>query len=376
LRRPERGEKPLVDEEAGRPGLGDTARRTFVAAVVAGSVVVTALALWKIKLIVSLVFLAFVIAAAMRPGVDFLHRHRVPRSAGVLVHYVLLFGLVALLLWLAVPRALNQVEQALGTKGLPTKAKDLEHAATHSKGIKHTILVAIQKRLANLPKASKLVHPALSVGKKAFEIAIGIFFTFAAAAYWIFERERAVSLVTRMLPRPKRKRVRDTWDLIDAKLGAFVRGQALLILFVGTVLSLAFWAIGVPYWILIGAFAGIVELVPVIGPLAAGLLAIGAGLTASVHVAVLAGIAVLGVRLAEDYVVVPRVLGEAVGLSPLVVLVSVTAVGILFGGFYVLLAVPLAAVLATVVDVAVFEKDPAEQEVPAVLFPAKETETG
>ena len=72
--------------------------------------------------------------------------------------------------------------------------------------------------------------------------------------------------------------------------------------------------------------------------------------------------------------IVPRVLGDAVGLSPLVVLVWVTAVGILFGGFAILLAVPLAAVLATVVDVAVFAKDPAEEDVPTVLFPAKESE--
>jgi predicted PurR-regulated permease PerM len=62
------------------------------------------------------------------------------------------------------------------------------------------------------------------------------------------------------------------------------------------------------------------------------------------------------------------VLGHATGLSPLVVLFSVTAVGILFGGFYILLAIPIAAVLATLVDVIVRDVDPAEQDVPAVLF--------
>ena len=69
-----------------------------------------------------------------------------------------------------------------------------------------------------------------------------------------------------------------------------------------------------------------------------------------------------------------RVLGEAVGMSPLLVLFSVTAVGILFGGFAVILAVPLVAVLVTVVDVVIREKDPAEEDVPTVLFPAKEAE--
>jgi predicted PurR-regulated permease PerM len=184
-----------------------------------------------------------------------------------------------------------------------------------------------------------------------------------------------VDFVSSLLPRPKRKKLRDTWDLIDLKLGAFVRGQALLIALVGTVLSVAFWLIGEPYFILVGAFAGIVEIVPVIGPLAAGALAIGVGATDSWHVAVAAGVCLLVVRMLEDYLIVPRVLGDAVGLSPLLVLISVTAAGILFGGFAVVLAVPLVAVAVTVVDVVVRDVDPAEEDVPTVLFPAKDAET-
>src|SRR5438876_981928 len=221
-----------------------------------------------------------------------------------------------------------------------------------------------------------IVATALALWKlKVFEILLGIFFVLATAAYWIFERERAVDFVASLLPRPKRKKMRDTWDLIDLKLGAFVRGHALLILLVGTVLSLAFWAVGEPYFILIGAFAGAVEIVPVIGPISAGVLAVGVGATVSWHVALAAGICVLVVRWVEDYLIVPRVLGEAVGLSPLLVLVSVTAVGILLGGFAVVLAVPLVAVLVTVLDVVVRDVDPAEEDVPTVLFPAKDAET-
>jgi predicted PurR-regulated permease PerM len=63
-----------------------------------------------------------------------------------------------------------------------------------------------------------------------------------------------------------------------------------------------------------------------------------------------------------------------VGLSPLVVLVAVTAIGLLLGGIYVLLAVPIAAVLVTLVDVIVHDRDPGEEEVPSVLCPAKEAE--
>jgi predicted PurR-regulated permease PerM len=92
------------------------------------------------------------------------------------------------------------------------------------------------------------------------------------------------------------------------------------------------------------------------------------------HVGIAAGVCVLVVRLLEDYLILPRVLGDAVGLSPLLVLVSVTSVGILFGAFAVVLAVPLVAVLVTVLDVVVRRKEPTEEEVPTVLFPAREVE--
>jgi predicted PurR-regulated permease PerM len=348
--------------------MADTARKAFVATLVGVAVVVGVLALWKLRLVLSIVFLGFIIAAAMRPGIEGLKRRGVPRGAGLGLHYLAFLGLVALFLWLVVPRAVTQVQHALD--------KDqLRHAARNSTGIKHDVLVGLGKRLKRLPSGGKLIRPAAELTKRAFEVLIGVFFTFAIAAYWIFERDRAIDLFASLLPREKRKRMRDTWNLIDAKLGAFVRGQALLIILVGTVLSTAFAIIGLPYWILVGSFAGLVEIVPVIGPLAAGALAIGVGLTVSWHTALAAGLAVLAVRLLEDYIVLPKVLGDATGLSPLVVLFSVSAITILFGGFAVLLAVPFAAVLATLVDVFVRGRDPAEQEVPTVLFPAKDAES-
>jgi predicted PurR-regulated permease PerM len=249
-----------------------SAARVALATLVAVGVIVGVLALWKLKVLIALLFLAFIVAAAMQPSVEWLRRRRVPRGIGIGLHYLAVAGLVSL------------------------------------------------------------------------------------------------------LPRDKRRVVRDTWDLIDLKLGAYVRGQLILICAVATVLSAAFFAIGLPYWLLVGIFAGVVEIVPVIGPLTAGALAVGVGLTESWHLGLAAGLVVLAVRLLEDYLVIPNVLGDAVGLSPLVVLVSVTATAILFGGWAILLAIPLTAVLVTLISVVVLEKDPAEEDVPAVLFPAKDAE--
>ncbi|MBD0318152.1 MAG: AI-2E family transporter [Thermoleophilia bacterium] len=351
----------------------ETARRAFVTAVVVVAVVVSVLVLWKLRLLLAALFLAFIIAAAMRPGIEALRRRRIPRGIGILVHYAALLAAVALLISFVVPTAVDQIAEAV-----PTSTSELERATRESVGVKQQFLLAVQERLQELPSRDRLAErafdPALEITRTAFEVLVGIFFTLASAAYWIFERDRAVDVLTSLLPRPRRKKVRDTWDLIDAKLGAYVRGQLLLIVLVATVLSASFRAIGLPFWLLLGIFAGVVEIVPVIGPLAAGTLAVGVGVTDSLQVGIIAGLIVLVVRLVEDYVVIPRVLGDAVGLTPLTVLVSVAGVTILFGGFAVLLAIPLAAVLATLVDVLVRNRDPAEQDVPTVLFPAKDAE--
>jgi predicted PurR-regulated permease PerM len=352
----------------------ETAKRVAVGTLVAIAILAAALALWKLKLVLALLFLAFILAAAMRPGVDALARRRVPRSIGIGVHYVAFLALLAGLIWLVVPRALDQVDAAISS--LPETRSQIGEEAGRSTGLKHDVLLGIQRRLQDLPSGRELTDPAVDLTVTVVEVGVGIFFTLASAAYWIYERDRTVGLVCSLLPSGKARTVRDTWTLIDLKLGAFVRGQGLLVVAVGTVLSLAFWAIGLPYWLLIGVFAGLVEVVPVVGPLLAGALAVGIGLTVSWQVALAAGLAVLVVRLLEDYVVIPRVLGDAVGLTPLAVLVAVATVGILFGGFAVFLAIPLAAVVATLVDVLVRGRDPAREEVPTVLFSATDVEAG
>jgi predicted PurR-regulated permease PerM len=351
-----RDESPEAEND-----LGGAARRAAVVTLVALAIVVAALALWKLRVVIAALFLAFTLAAAMRPGVDWMSRHRVPRALGVLIHYVAGAAALALFLAFLVPVISDQVTTAMATRP----------ASAHS-GIEREILLALHKRIDHLPPASRMLRPALSVTKTAFEILIGIVFTLTAAAYWIFERDNAVDLVTSLLPRPRRKVVRDTWALVDLQLGAFVRGELLLVALMATVMSLVFWAIGLPYFLLVGIGAGILEVIPVVGPVIAAIVAIAAGLTVSWHLALAAGVALVVIRVIEDHLVSPRVLGTAVGMRPLVVLVAVTATGILLGGFYVLLAVPIASFAVTLVNVVLRGRDPAEADVPAVLFPAKD----
>jgi predicted PurR-regulated permease PerM len=347
-------------------GRGSAARNAFVVTSVAVLTVVGFVALWKLKVLVALLFLSFMLASAMRPGVERLAAYRVPRTAGVLLHYAVIAVLIGLLLWQVVPNLLSQVEHAIGN--VPQTRQNLKQAANNSTGIKHDILVGLQNELKKLPKAGSVVHTALDAGRKAVEILVGVFFVLASAAYWIHERERAEALVVSLLPRARRQHVKDIWDLVELKLGAYVRASLLLIAFVGTVLSFAFWAIGLPYWLLLGIVAGLVEIIPVVGPLLAGVVSVGFALTVSVEAAVLTAIAVYGLRLLQDYVIQPKVMGGAVGVAPLAILVIVTGVGLLLGAPYVPLAVPFTAVAATLVDVLVRGKSPASAEVPTVLM--------
>jgi predicted PurR-regulated permease PerM len=352
--------------------LSQTARRALISTVVVLGLLVLVLAVWEMRLIVLLLLTAIVVACAMQSGVDALHTRGIPRGIGVGLHYAALLGLLALLLAFAIPTATSQVRHAIST--LPEVQRDVHEEASESQGLKRDLLTGLESRLADLPSRQKLVEPGFEVTTRAVELFVGFFFVFASAAYWISERERIERGVLALLPRSKRKTVSDTWRLVDLKLGAFVRGQLVLVVLVGAVLSFVFWAIGLPYWLLIGAFAGVVEIVPVIGPLAAGALAVAVGFTVSWPTALAAGMAVLLVRVLEDYLVMPRVLGDAVGLSPLIVLTAVAATGVVLGGVAVLLAIPIAALFATLVDVLVLQKDPSEEDVPSVIFPAGETD--
>jgi predicted PurR-regulated permease PerM len=162
-------------------------------------IVAASLGLWRLRGVLALIFLGIILAAAMRPTVDRLAGRGVPRPTTVLLHYTALLGLVALFLWFVVPTATRQLNQAQASPS----SSDVR-TANRSSWIEHTILVAVKRRLAHLPPPSRLVGPLRSLTTTALEVLAGIFFTFAVATYWIFERGRAIGFTTSLLPPAKR----------------------------------------------------------------------------------------------------------------------------------------------------------------------------
>src|SRR4029079_8706556 len=93
----------------GHKALVDTARKAFAATLVVLGVVVLALALWKVRLVVALLFAGFIVAAAIRPGIESLHRRGIPRGVGLFLHYAVFASVLALGLWFPAPPASHHV---------------------------------------------------------------------------------------------------------------------------------------------------------------------------------------------------------------------------------------------------------------------------
>jgi predicted PurR-regulated permease PerM len=325
---------------------------TVRAAKVAAAVLAVgglAFALWQVRTVIILLLLALTLAAAIRPGVEWLERHRVPESLAILLHFLLVGAALALFVWLAVPPALHQIGNALAAP------------PAHGTGMRERLLSWLQLHLHRLPTGSQLVHPVATYGHKAGEAIVAIFFTLAATWYCVSERDSILQLLTALSPEAKREKARETYLAIDSRLGAYTRLRVVLIVAVGAVLAAGFYVIGLDYWLLVGAFVGLVEIVPVVGPLVGSVLVLAVGIPQSLHVAALSLLWLVVVREFQNYVVNPHI-GRTVGLSPLVTLVSVSVVGLLFGGLAVILAVPFTSAVATIIDVLVLGHEPPAPE--------------
>jgi predicted PurR-regulated permease PerM len=325
---------------------GDLTARVAKATAAAIAVAAVAFGIWQVRSVVILLLLALTLAAAIRPGVEALERRGVPHVVAIGFFFVAVLGGLALFFWFAVPPAVDQARQALSQPNVG------------GTGLRHTVLLWVQQELHKLPSGTAVIHPIATYGKQATRIVAGVFFALAATWYWISDGRRMLDAVVSRVSEPNRERVRQTALAIEQRLGAYVRLVFLMILFVGVVLSIGFYLVGLHYWLLVAGCVSILEVIPVIGPTIGVLLVAVVGFSQSLHVMVLALIVVIGFRQIQDYVVNPHVMGGSVGFSPLVTLTTVSVVGLVFGGFAVILAIPVTSAVATLIDVLVLGNEP------------------
>jgi hypothetical protein len=186
----------------------------------------------------------------------------------------------------------------------------------------------------------------------------------AIGFYWTMDVPRLERTVLSLLPVARRPQVLEVWREIEFKLGAFVRGQGLAMLLVGIISGIGYYLIGLPNVLVLAVLAGLLEAVPLIGPIIvaalAALLAIPQGLTA---VLLVLGFSAL-LQQFESVVLVPRIMNHTVGISALAGLFAILAFGTLYGVLGVFVAIPLAVVVQVLLDHLVINPEPTP-EVPA-----------
>jgi predicted PurR-regulated permease PerM len=198
------------------------------------------------------------------------------------------------------------------------------------------------------------------------EAIFGVFTVFVITFYWIEERLIIRRLAFAPLKPRQHERAIQIWEDLEAKLGAWVRGQLLMMLTIAIVFGIGLTLLGVKYALPLAIFAGLVEIVPFVGPYAATIPPVLLGLSQSVQLGLVVAAFGLVVQLVEANILMPRVMGRAVGVSHLTVILGLLVGGKLMGLAGAFLAVPIAAAIQVLlVDLEVFgPKEPSRASQP------------
>ncbi|HEX2911940.1 MAG TPA: AI-2E family transporter [Chloroflexia bacterium] len=305
--------------------------------------------LWQIRDVVFIVFLSILLAAGIRPIVNFLQK-RGPfnRSTGVLTVYLLIIGFIALLLYLTLPPLIREVQDLVAVFVNPNTAKE----AINNLQVPFLRDVAnnLYDAASNLAKNFEIDASTISLGLNVFSILFSFITVFVIAYYWINEESGVRRFILSLFARKHRSEVRNIWEEIEQKLGAWVRGQLLMMLLIGVISGIGYTVMGLPFSLGLGVFAGLTEIIPVIGPFLGGGAAMLVALTQSLPLAIIVVVFVFILQFFEGNVLVPKVMQHAVGVSSLTVIIGLLVGSTLAGIAGAAIAVPVAATIQVVVN--------------------------
>ncbi|MDQ3810648.1 MAG: AI-2E family transporter, partial [Chloroflexota bacterium] len=320
----------------------------FRAAVIVAAVVLGVLLVWRIQEVLFLLAVAILLATALEPLVNALRRGPFTRGIGVLVIYTLLVLAIGIPTYLALPGVLQQTDQFI--RELPGR---LEGLRPYARSAPAPIQQAAESVVAE--GASAAANPAppsreqlLEAGVAAAHAAFNFIMVFVVAFYWLLEHATLKGVLLRALPARMSGHVDLIWAEVEEKLGGWVRGQLLLMLAIGVMSGAGYWALGLPNPLILAVLAALFEIVPLIGPILSSAPAVLVALSIDPVKALLVVGYALIIQQIENNVLVPRVMGRTVGISPLVVLVGILVGAALYGIPGAFLAVPVAGALQVV----------------------------
>lgn len=323
------------------------------------AIALVVLMLWLARGALPVFGIAIALAFLLDPPVTILQRRGVPRLAGILIVYVVAIAVVAGLGFLLFPPLIDQLKRFL--EELPSLASQLiaweETIVEWLEGLPlpdpirealDTIIQSGQQAVIGLLEA--IVGPMLSLIARTAAFIVGLVVIPVWLLYVLKDREQLPDSFLRLLPSGWRPDAANGIGITVQLIGRWIRGQLLLgaVIFAATLVGLLILSVigfseFADFAILLALVAGILELVPIIGPIIAAIPAILIGASVS-PAAALAAIALYTViQQLENHLIVPKVMGDAVDLHPAVVIISLIIGGSLFGLWGAILAAPVVA---------------------------------
>ena len=331
---------------------------------VLGLILAAAVVLWILRrlegvllLLILSIFFAYLIAplvALLRRPVVVRGRPRtLPLPAAIGAVYVLLFGAIVLAVWLLLPLVSTQFEElAAETPGYLAKVQAKmqswqRYEQTHlPKGMRTAVD-------AGIAQALKDVAGAIQDGLLPLAAGILVYLPWLVlvpilAFFLLKDAEVFRKAALRLVPRGRlRWRGRDFFEDVNATLAAYIRAQLIACLIIGAACTIGFALLGVPYAVVLGILAGLLEFIPLAGPLTIGALAVVfAGFHSGFKAAGMTLLFLVVLRIVEDYVVYPRIIGRGIHLHPLAVILAILCGAELGGLAGIFLSIPAVAILS------------------------------
>lgn len=291
------------------------------------------LGLWvlvQIRDILFLIFISFILMSALRPLVEGLSRFRIPRVVSILLIYTLVFGIFGVSIARTIPSLVvqyNRLIQALPsflTKLVPYWKIDPS---------------AFTQQIA--PISENILRVTVGIFSNIVTTLTVLVFTF----YFLLERRNTQAFLTSMMGEPAAFRVIEIVRIIEKRLGSWLHGQLFLMVLIGILVYVGLTLLHMEFALPLAIIAGVLEIVPLIGPIISGIPAVLIALATSPLLALSVGALYFIIQQLENQIVVPVVIRRSVGLSPIITIFALMVGGRLAGIVGAVLAVPIVIVL-------------------------------
>ena len=302
--------------------------------------------LYLIRDVIVLFFFVLIIVAGLSPTVERWAKN-ITRPGAVIAITGLILLAVAAIVSVLVPPLVKQIQEF--SQNLPALSQSFSETSNNS------FLNEVSRLVTeNLNNVSEQLS---NIGGVLFSQTIGVInglvavvTVFVLTFYLLLDEEGIKKLYKGLLPVGIYDDLTETTRKIAGKLGAWLRGQLMLMAAVGFFVTLGLSIVGTDYALTLGVWAGLTEVIPIIGPWIGAVPGVIVGLTESPLQGLITLIVYTVIQQLEGNILVPKIMSKAVGLNPVIVIVAILIGGKLYGLMGVLLAVPLAAVIGVVVE--------------------------